>query len=147
MRVRYAGTPEGLTRFLAEIERIGVQPASSPRVVINERTGTVVAGGDVTISSVVIAQGDIKVSVVQENTASQPDFYSGLASDVQSLVVTNTKLDVQQGVGDRAFRFPNTTIADLVQGLSRARGDTQRMIGILQAIKAAGALHADLVIK
>ena len=116
-------------------------------MIVNERTGTVVAGGDVTISSVVISQGDIKVSVVQDNAASQPDFYSGFASDVGSLVVTNTRLKVDQGTADRSFRFPGTTIADLVQGLSRAKVDTRRIIGILQAIKAAGALHADLIIK
>ncbi|WP_082441891.1 flagellar basal body P-ring protein FlgI [Sphingomonas sp. Leaf33] len=154
VRVRYVGPPTGLTGFLDALEGVTVEPASQRRVVINERTGTVVAGGDVTISPVVIAQGDIKVSVVQDVAASQPDFYSGFASDVvqsgggvRSLVVTNTRLDVAQGVGDRAFRFPSTTIADLVQGLSRARVDTQRMIGILQAIKTAGALHADLVVK
>jgi len=160
VRVRFAGPPAGLTGFLAALEGVTVEPALQRRVVINERTGTVVAGGEVTISPVVIAQGDIKVSVVQEVTASQPDFYSGFASDVvqpglgsgpgggvRSLVVTNTRLAVDQGVGDRAFRFPSTTIADLVQGMSRARVDTQRMIGILQAIKAAGALHAELVVK
>ncbi|WP_082458162.1 flagellar basal body P-ring protein FlgI [Sphingomonas sp. Leaf10] len=153
VRVRYGGGAAGLTGFLAAIENVGVEPAATRRVVINERTGTVVAGGDVTLSSVVIAQGDIKVSVVADNFASQPDFYAGFASDVEagagvrSLIVTNTKLDVRQGSGDATIRFANTTIADLVQGLSRARVDTQRMIGILQAIKAAGALHADLIVK
>jgi len=153
VRVRFSGQPGALTAFLADIERVTIRPDTTPRVVINERTGTVVAGGDVSISPIVIAQGDIRISVVAENVASQPDFYSGFASDpdggggVRSLIVTNTRLDVAQGVGDRALRFPATTIADLVQGLSNARVDTRRMIGILQAIKAAGALHADLVIQ
>ncbi len=154
VRVRFSGQPGALTAFLADIERVTIRPDTTPRVVINERTGTVVAGGDVSISPIVIAQGDIRISVVAENVASQPDFYAGFASDpggggggVRSLIVTNTRLDVAQGVGDRALRFPATTIADLVQGLSNARVDTRRMIGILQAIKAAGALHADLVIQ
>lgn len=147
VRIRYAGGALGLTAFVADLETIVVRPAASARVVINERTGTVVAGGDVAISSVVIAQGDIKVSVVAENVASQPNFYSGFASDVGSLIITNTKLAVSQDSTDRSFRFPNTTIADLVQGLTRARVDTHRMIGILQAIKAAGALHAELIVK
>ncbi len=154
VRVRFSGQPGALTAFLADIERVTIRPDTTPRVVINERTGTVVAGGDVSISSIVIAQGDIRISVVAENVASQPNFYTGFASDpggdgggVRSLIVTNTRLDVAQGVGDRALRFPATTIADLVQGLSNARVDTRRMIGILQAIKAAGALHADLVIQ
>lgn len=106
-----------------------------------------VAGRDVMISSVVIAQGDIKVTVTAENTASQPSFISGFASDVRSLIVTNTKLDVSQGASDATFRFPNTSVADLVQALSRARVDTRRTISILQAIKAAGALHAEIVVQ
>jgi flagellar P-ring protein precursor FlgI len=147
VRIRFTGTPTEVAGFVATIENVLVEPDVSPRVVINERTGTVVAGGDVMISSVVIAQGDIKVTVTGERSASQPGFYSGFASDVRSLVVTNTKLEVEQGAADRAFRFPNTSVADLVQALARARVDTRRTISILQAIKAAGALHAEIVVQ
>lgn len=149
VRVRFAGDPARLTPFLAQIEAISVRPERHPRVVVNERTGTIVAGGDVQISSVAISQGDIKITVTAEKVASQPNFYSGFASDggVRSLVVTNTKLDVEDGVGDTVVRFPNTTVADLVQGLSRARVNTRRMIGILQAVKTAGALHADIIVQ
>lgn len=147
VRIRYAGQPDALTSFVATLENILVEPDTARRIVINERTGTVVAGSEVMISSVAIAQGDIKVTVTAENIASQPGFISGFASDVRSLVVTNTKLDVRQGEGDRAFRFPNTSVADLVQALTAARVDTRRIISILQAIKAAGALHADIIIQ
>jgi flagellar P-ring protein precursor FlgI len=147
IRIRFSGERNGLNGFLAEIEQVMVQPDRMPRVIINERTGTVVAGGDVMISSVVIAQGDIKVTITAETSASQPGFLSGFASDVRSLVVTNTKLEVEQGASDATLRFPNTTVADLVQGLHRARVDTRRMISILQAVKSAGALHADIVVK
>jgi flagellar P-ring protein FlgI len=147
VRIRFNGGSADVTGFVAQIENLMVQPDASPRIVINERTGTVVAGGDVMISSVVIAQGDIKVTVTAERTASQPSFYSGLASDVSSLVVTNTRLEVEQGSADKAFRFPNTSVADLVQALSRARVDTRRTIAILQAIKAAGALHAEILVQ
>lgn len=146
VRVRFAGDPSTLTGFLARLESIHVDPDRPARVVINERTGTVVAGGDVTISSVVIAQGDIKVTVTADRQASQPGFISGFAGDVRSLVVTNTKLDVEQGKGDATIRMPNTTVADLVLSLSRAHVDTRRMISILQAIKSAGALHADIIV-
>lgn len=148
VRIRFAGMPAEVTGFIAQLENVRVEPDVSPRIVINERTGTVVAGGDVMISSVAIAQGDIKVTVTGERTASQPGgFYGGLTGDVRSLVVTNTKLEVDQGVGDQSFRFPNTSVADLVQALSRAHVDTRRMIGILQAIKTAGALHADIIVQ
>lgn len=147
VRIRFAGSRTDVARFVAMIENLTVEPDSIPRVVINERTGTVVAGGDVMISSVVIAQGDIKVTVTAERNASQPSFIAGGASDVASLVVTNTKLDVEQGVGDTSFRFPNTSVADLVQALARAHVDTRRTIAILQAIKAAGALHAEILVQ
>ncbi|HWU96233.1 MAG TPA: flagellar basal body P-ring protein FlgI [Sphingomonas sp.] len=147
VRIRYSGGAGELTGFIARLENVAVAPDISPRVVINERTGTVVAGGDVMISSVVIAQGDIKVTVTAENIASQPTFLGGFASDVRSLVVTNTKLEVDQGSSDRSFRFPNTSVADLVQALSRAHVDTRRMISILQAIRTAGALHAEIIVQ
>ncbi|WP_249340968.1 MULTISPECIES: flagellar basal body P-ring protein FlgI [unclassified Sphingomonas] len=149
VRIHFTGVPGEVTGFVAQLENVRVEPAVSPRIVINERTGTVVAGGDVMISSVAIAQGDIKVTVTGERSASQPGggFYGGFASDVSSLVVTNTKLEVAQGVGDKSFRFPNTSVADLVQALSRAHVDTRRMISILQAIKTAGALHAEIIVQ
>lgn len=147
VRIRFGGVPGDLTGFIARLENVTVTPDVSPRVVINERTGTVVAGGDVMISSIVIAQGDIKVTVTAENYASQPTFLGGFASDVRSLVVTNTKLEVDQGSADRSFRFPNTSVADLVQALSRAKVDTRRLISILQAIRTAGALHAEIVVQ
>lgn len=147
VRIRFTGRPEEATAFVARIETIQIEPVVAPRIVINERTGTVVAGGDVRISSVVIVQGDIKVTVTAQNTASQPSFFSGFASDVGSLVVTNTRLDVEQGGEDRVFSFPNTTVGDLVQALSRARVDTRRTISILQAMQAAGALHAEIIVQ
>lgn len=147
VRIRFAGGPQQLAGFVAELQALTVQPDRAPRVVINERTGTIVAGGDVTISSVVISQGDVRVTVTADREASQPGFISGFASDVRSLVVTNTQLEVEEGRGDAVVHFPNTTVADLVEGLSRARVGTRRTIGILQAIKAAGALHADIVVQ
>ncbi len=147
VRIRYAADFASLTSFIAAIENLRVQPDRLPRVVVNERTGTVVAGGDVTISSVVVAQGDIRVTVVAENTASQPEFLSGSLSGVRSLVITNTRLDVDRGGNDTVATFPNTSVADLVQGLSAAHVDTRRIISILQAIRAAGALHAEIVVQ
>lgn len=145
--IRYDQAPARLAQFLAQIENIPVTPDIDPRIVINERTGTVVAGADVRISSVVVSQGDIKVTITSENYASQPSFIAGFASDVSSLIVTNTKLEVDEGSNDAAMSFPNTTVGSLVQGLAQAKVDTRRMISILQAIKAAGALHADIIVQ
>lgn len=145
--ITYGQNRDGLTSFLSRIESLQVTPARVPRIVINERTGTVVAGGDVTVSSVVISQGDIKVTVTAQNYASQPSFIAGFANDISSLVVTNTDLQVDQGTGDVVATFDNTTVADLVQGLSKANVDTRRIISILQAMKAAGALHSEIIVQ
>lgn len=145
--IRFNRTRDQLAAFLSDIENLSVAPGRSPRIVINERTGTVVAGGDVTMSSVVISQGDIKITVKSENYASQPSFISGFASDISSLIVTNTELEVEQAANNATMSFPNTTVGALVQGLTRSHVDTRRMISILQAIKAAGALHAEILVQ
>ncbi|MEI9997597.1 MAG: flagellar basal body P-ring protein FlgI [Rhizomicrobium sp.] len=128
------------------VETVTVAPDQVSRVVINERSGTVVAGGGVRVSSVVIAQGDIKVSVTTDD--SYPVYgLPGRGRDGHGIVVTNSKLDVSESTNDTAVRFPNTTVADLVRGLTQARVGTRNIIAILQAIKAAGALHADIVVQ
>ena len=98
-------------------------------------------------SDVLVSQGDIRVTGSGDRSASQPSFIDGFARDVRSLVVTNTRMDVDQGADDAVISFPNTTVADLVEGLNRARVTTRRTIAILQAVKAAGALHADLIVQ
>lgn len=135
-----------VTRLIAQIENVTVAPAAMGRIVINERLGTVVAGGAVQISSVVISQGDIRVAVTSENSASQPEFYSGFGDGVQSLIVTNTRLDVSNS-RDALVRMPNSSVGDLVQALNRARVDTRGIIAVLQAVRAAGALHAEIIVQ
>ena len=66
---------------------------------------------------------------------------------MSSLIVTNVDLDVQEGVNDTVATFPNTTVGSLVEGLARSRVGTRRIISILQAIKAAGALHAEIIVQ
>lgn len=134
-------------RLIAEVENVSVHPDQVGRVVINERSGTVVAGGPVQISTVVISQGDIKVAVTTDNQASQPLIVGGFAPNARSLIVTNSKLEVNDTSNDAVVRVPNSTIADLVSALNRAKVSTRTMIAILQAIKAAGALQADIIVQ
>ena len=138
---------ESLPAFVAGIENLRIDPDAVARIVINERTGTIVAGAGVRISSVVVSQGDIRVTVQTENYASQPSFIGGFANDIESMIVTNTRLEVDSGGDDAIATFPNTTVGTLVQGLSRSKVGTRRIISILQAIKAAGALHAEIVVQ
>lgn len=136
-----------LNRFIARIEGLKVAPDQHARVVVNEKTGTVVAGGDVKISSVVISHGDLKVSISSEAQGIQPTVIGTSGTGVRSLVITNSKLDVKENDRVAAAAFPNTTVADLVQALAKMRVNTRDMITILQAVKTAGALHAELVVQ
>jgi flagellar P-ring protein FlgI len=135
-----------LNTLLTRIENVEVQTDQVARVVINERSGTVVAGGGVQISEAVVAQGDIKVSVSVDNSFGQSNVYGGYVRDARGLVVSNTRLDVNDDK-DAVIHFPSSTVADLVQGLSRARVKTRDMISIFQALKAAGALHAEIIVQ
>ena len=136
-----------LTRLISEIESVSVSPDLPARVVINEKSGTVVAGGSVQISSVVIAQGDIKVAVDAEHDALQPYVGGRPGHSGRGLIVTNSNLEVSDNVGDTVVKLPNTTVADLARALAKAKVDTRSTIEILQAIKAAGALHAEIVVQ
>jgi flagellar P-ring protein precursor FlgI len=133
-------------RLMARVEGLSVRPDTAARIVVNERSGTIVAGGDIRISSVVVSQGDIRVSVVVENEASQPQILGGFAPEARSLVVSNTRLTVEARP-DATRRFGNSTITDLVEGLAALKVGTRDMIGVLQAVKAAGALHADIIVQ
>ena len=146
VRIDVGGAPD-LFRLIAQIEGLPVAPASQARIVVNERTGTVVAGGDVRISSISVSQGDIRVSVRERNDAAQPAVYGGYNPELTGLVVRNTSIEVKEDSGDAVITFPNTTVGDLMEGLSRVGVDTRGKIAVLQAIKAAGALHADIVVQ
>lgn len=134
-------------RLMAGIEVLPVAPASFARVVVNERSGTIVAGQDVRISSVAVSQGDIRVSVRQRDDAYPPNIYGGFNEDVAGLVVRNTSIEVREDRGDAVVSFPNTTVGDLMEGLARVGVDTRGKIAVLQAIRAAGGLHADIIIQ
>jgi len=134
-------------RMIARIENLGVEPDQVARVVVNERSGTVVAGGGARLSNVVIAQGDIRVSVVIDPDVGTLPLYLGVMPEQgHHGSIYATKLSVSEG-NDTVVNSPGASVADLVQALNRAHVSTRTMIAILQAIKGAGALHADLIVQ
>jgi flagellar P-ring protein precursor FlgI len=136
-----------LAALMARIESISVTPDRRARVVINERTGTVVSGGDVRVAPVTITHGDLKVSVTAERTASQPVLIGDAGDGVRSLVLENSRLDVAESEAPRFLAAGPSTVADLVQSLVRLKVSTRDIISVLQSVKAAGALHADIVVQ
>jgi len=125
---------------------VTLEPDRVARVVVNERTGTVVAGSDVRIDHVVVSQGDLKVTVTSETTVSQPTLVAQTGSGVRTAAVTNTRLSVDDK-GMAVVDAAQNTVGDLVQALARMRVSTRDVISILQAVKAAGALRAELVVQ
>ncbi|WP_256082046.1 flagellar basal body P-ring protein FlgI [Massilia sp. YIM B04103] len=136
-----------LSDFLMAVENVTVTPDRRARVVINERTGVVVAGGDVRISRVAVSHGELKVSILTDNTVSQPLLVSHGGEGIRTAMVSNSRVEVDER-GEAGFVTANgNTVADLVQSLARIKTNTRDIISILRAVKAAGALHADLVVQ
>jgi flagellar P-ring protein precursor FlgI len=137
-----------LAAFLTEVENLSIEPDRRAKVVINERTGTVVSGGDVRISRVAISHGDLKVSIVTEHTVSQPIVIdSRPGPGVRTTRIANSRVDVTERDETGYIAASSNTVAELVQSLTQIKTNTRDIISILRAIKAAGALHAELVIQ
>lgn len=141
------GERERLVTFVARLENVTVAPDRRARVVIDERSGTVVAGGGVRISTVAVSHGDLRVSVTEVNSVSQPTGVFGPGRGIRTALVTNTRVDVNENGGAGYVPPGSNTVADLVQALARLKISTRDIISILRAIKAAGALHAELVVQ
>ena len=136
-----------LISFLMKLEGIRITPDITAKVVVNERTGTVVSGGDVTISDVTISHGDLKVSIVTDFLVSQPFLVSETGSDVRTQVVPDTKIDVEETKPISLSLKGLTSVADLVAALNKIKTSSRDVITILQVIKRAGALHAELIVQ
>lgn len=136
-----------LVDFMARIESVGVQPDERARVVINERTGTVVAGAGVRISKIVISHGDLKISIVTDNTVSQPIGVNYGNTGARTERIANSRVEVKEGGESGYISATHNTVGDLIQALTRIKTNTRDIISILRAIKAAGALHADVVVQ
>ncbi|WP_075216164.1 flagellar basal body P-ring protein FlgI [Mongoliimonas terrestris] len=136
--------PPGVSasRFVAEIELLQVDADTPARIVIDERTGTVVIGANVQVSPVAVTHGALTVRVTETPMVSQPAPFS----DGVTEVVPRTFVDVDEAGGQIAF-VNGTDLRTLVSGLNRIGLKPNGIIAILQAIKSAGALQADLVVQ
>ena len=131
---------EDIASLLDKIEAVEVEVYPRARVVVNERTGTVVIGGTVRLQPVSILHGGLSVNVVTENLVSQPNPFSGGTTQV----VPQTSVQAQDKPVNRIDLKEGATVEDLVQELQRTGAGARDVISILQAMKEAGALEADL---
>lgn len=129
------------------IESLEIAPDFRARVVINERTGTVVSGVDVQIASAAISYGDLRISIVTDNTVSQPTLLVNPSASIRTQTVSNSHIDLQEQHGATLVTQPGGTIADLMLALSRLGISARDVVSVLKALKAAGALHAELIVQ
>ena len=131
-------------RLIASIENIEVIPSQKARVVVDQRSGTIVLGADVKISQVAVSQGNLTIRVNETPVASQPNPFA----DGETLALPRTGIEIDEEAENRlALVDRNVTLADLVDGLNALGIGPRDMIDILKAIKAAGALHAELIVQ
>ncbi|PHP27919.1 flagellar basal body P-ring protein FlgI [Limimaricola cinnabarinus] len=128
--------------LLAEIESLRVQPDAIAKVVIDARSGTIVIGADVRIAEVAVSQGGLTVIVKEEIEVSQPE----PISIGNTVVVPQTEVTVEEEEAQFSILEGDVSLQRLVDGLNAIGVTASQTISILQAIKAAGALHADLEI-
>ncbi len=135
----YAGN---VVNLLTDIEQLRVEPDLAARVVIDESSGVIVMGQDVRVSKVAIAQGNLTISVTETPQVSQPAPFSNTG---QTVVVPRTSVNVEESKGRKlAMVDGSISLKELVDGLNALGVSPRDMITILQAIKAAGALQAEI---
>jgi flagellar P-ring protein FlgI len=128
--------------LVARLEPLAIAVDSTARVVINERTGTVVLGGDVQIGPAAVAHGNLSVRIATQYQVSQPQGFSR----GQTTVTPNTQVNVEQEDRKLVALESGTTLADVVRALNTLGVTPRDIIAIMQALKAAGALRAEVVV-
>jgi flagellar P-ring protein precursor FlgI len=130
-----------VVKLLTEIEQLQVEPDETAKIVIDERSGIIVMGRDVRVSMVAVAQGNLTVTVSETPQVSQPGPFS---RNGQTVVVPRTRIGVQEDGKKLAVVKDGISLQQLVDGLNALGIGPRDMIAILQAIKAAGAIQADI---
>jgi len=129
--------------LLTDIEQLRIEPDQPARVVIDEQAGVIVMGENVRISTVAIAQGNLTIRITETPQVSQPGAFA--PQGAQTTTVPRTQIDVKEGQEKRLVVLPTgVNLQDLVEGLNALGIGPRDMISILQTIKAAGALQAEI---
>jgi flagellar P-ring protein precursor FlgI len=129
-----------IVALLSDIEQLRIDPDDIARVVIDERSGVIVMGRDVRVSTVAVAQGNLTVTINEQPQVSQPE----PLSDGQTVIVPRTSITIHDDKRKLATLREGVTLQELVDGLNSLGLGPRDLISILQAIKAAGALQAQI---
>jgi flagellar P-ring protein precursor FlgI len=142
VQVRAPADSNERVAFLAELEELRLDAVvPSAKVVVNARTGSIVLNQAVTLSPVAVAHGSLSVSISSTPVISQPNAFS---NGGQTVVTEKTDIKIQQEPGALIQMQAGAQLADVVKALNALGATPQDLLAILQAIKAAGALNAEL---
>lgn len=139
MPLDYRGDVVG---FVADLENIDIETAIPARIVVNERTGTIVMGQDVRIATVAVSHGNLNLIISETTEISQPN---PLAAGTTA-ATTETNIDMVEEDGNLVVLDMGVSIGEIARALNAIGATPRDLIAIFQAIKAAGALHAELLI-
>ena len=139
-----AGFASDTVRLISELGDARFQPVIQAKVVLNERTGTVIIGGNVRIAPVAVAHGALTVEIQTDLNVSQP---APLSNNGQTVVTPQTSLNATENKASLVELKGGATLADLVKALNSLRVTPRDLVAIIQAIKNAGALYAELEIQ
>ncbi|HVT34473.1 MAG TPA: flagellar basal body P-ring protein FlgI, partial [Nevskiaceae bacterium] len=135
--------PDRRISFIATLQNLEVQPGDAPaRVVVNSRTGTIVIGGRVRVLPAAVAHGSISVSISEKPEVSQP----APLSKGETTVVPRSTIDVKEEGGHMFLFDAGVSLDDIVRAVNQVGAAPGDLVAILEALKEAGALRAELVV-
>lgn len=131
-----------IVKIISQIENLMISPETPARVVINEKTGTIVAGEHVTISAVMLAHGNLNIEIKATPLVSQPEPFS----QGRTVLTRDSQITVEPEIARILHVEQQAHIGDLAEALNGIGASPRDIIAIFQALKAAGALRAELII-
>ena len=143
IRVQSPSSSDQRVAFIGTLQNIEVNPARlAAKVILNARTGSVVMNQAVTLETCAISHGNLSISVTSEPQVSQPNALAG----GRTVVTQNSQVDIKKDSGKVMLIKGGASLADVVKALNAIGASPQDLLAILQAMKAAGSLHAELEI-
>lgn len=133
-----------VVNFISQIQGLQVRASMPAKVVINERTGTIVIGHDVRISTVAVAHGNLTVTITTQKSVIESSSDDGTTTNVTTETNTDVNVNVQEEENQLVELRTGASVSDVVRALNAIGAAPRDIISILQSMKTAGALHADL---
>lgn len=145
VRVRAPQDPMQRTSFLAHLENLEVEPGqAAAKVIINSRTGTVVIGSHVRVTPAAVSHGSLVVTISEQPFASQP--FAPFGRTGETVVLPDSEVEITQGDAKMFLFEPGTSLDEIVQAVNRVGAAPGDLVAILEALKQAGALRAELLV-